>query len=96
MAGLDRAHTFLFNRRVITPAAGLAELVDALDSKSSSSECGFESHSRYPKSNRTLRLLLLFQGFTHIVLASVVKYGLQLSLQLGLQLDQVCIKDHYH
>ena len=28
-------------------AAGLAELVDALDSKSSSSECGFESHSRY-------------------------------------------------
>ena len=27
--------------------AGLAELVDALDSKSSSKECGFESHSRY-------------------------------------------------
>ncbi len=26
---------------------GLAELVDALDSKSSSNECGFESHSRY-------------------------------------------------
>ncbi len=25
----------------------MAELVDALDSKSSSSECGFESHSRY-------------------------------------------------
>ncbi len=26
---------------------GLAELVDALDSKSSSNECGFESHDRY-------------------------------------------------
>ena len=27
--------------------ASLAELVDALDSKSSSTECGFESHSWY-------------------------------------------------
>jgi hypothetical protein len=31
---------------------GLAELVDALDSKSSSNECGFESHSRYFSSLR--------------------------------------------
>ena len=28
----------------------MAELVDALDSNSSSSECGFESHFRYKKS----------------------------------------------
>ncbi len=38
---------------------GLAELVDALDSKSSSNECGFESHSRYffdsPCSSRHIR-----------------------------------------
>ena len=31
---------------------GLAELVDALDSKSSSNECGFESHDRYSYSIR--------------------------------------------
>src|SRR6187402_1603948 len=38
------------NRLTLQSAAhqgGLAELVDALDSKSSSNECGFESHSRY-------------------------------------------------
>ena len=29
------------------PNGGLAELVDALDSKSSTNVCGFESHSRY-------------------------------------------------
>ncbi len=34
-------------RQILPHRGGLAELVDALDSKSSSNECGFESHSRY-------------------------------------------------
>jgi DUF1009 family protein len=34
-------------RQSFAHQGGLAELVDALDSKSSSNECGFESHSRY-------------------------------------------------
>ncbi len=42
---LDKQLPTLFNI-ARTPYAGLAELVDALDSKSSSKECGFESHSR--------------------------------------------------
>ena len=33
--------------RRFQPRAGVAELVDALDSKSSSSECGFDSHLEY-------------------------------------------------
>ncbi len=43
---LDFATHLWFNSRTSTSHAGLAELVDALDSKSSSKECGFESHSR--------------------------------------------------
>ena len=35
------------SRQSAAHQGGLAELVDALDSKSSSNECGFESHSRY-------------------------------------------------
>ena|GEM_PF-6208368 len=46
----NRTENLALSRGVSQIAAhqgGLAELVDALDSKSSSNECGFESHSRY-------------------------------------------------
>lgn len=59
---LDKRVLRLFNtarhaeaptKRRRTEDAGLAELVDALDSKSSSKECGFESHSRYAQPTTT-------------------------------------------
>ena len=44
---------------------GLAELVDALDSKSSFNECGFESHSRYLANAARGRRIFHSHGMAH-------------------------------
>ena len=59
-------------RQLAAHQGGLAELVDALDSKSSSNECGFESHSRYFHSFRDSRIFFL----THAEMASPRTIGI--------------------
>ncbi len=79
------------------PNGGLAELVDALDSKSSTYVCGFESHSRYFLEQNTVPTGIVFFLFPSSPILPRCAFGFFfVGMDLQGELDVFAIGGGFH